>query len=276
MARGPSAAKTSPESVGSPVVEVAPAFADAIARVKISPELERAMVDIVAALVHLTEPVSDEILRGADEEVRVAFERGRRTAQRIAADRRFNEQPGQGHPDRPPTDVPTIVRDNLAFWRRTMSRWSQVQLADAMNRLGYAWSRVTVAEIENGSRKVSLDELLALAGLYGLPLIELLRPPKGQCIRLEDGRVLDEDASLQMVLGEANIRTSAADWSYAAAVANVKQGGSEDDWRPAKTIEDARSDSSGDTTRFLDERRRYYRRGQDPRGVEYPAESEEN
>jgi transcriptional regulator with XRE-family HTH domain len=66
--------------------------------------------------------------------------------------------------------------ENLHAYR-SLRRWSQEELARRMVDLGHAsWSRATVSEVERGGRTVTIDELLALAMAFGVPIGNLLDP----------------------------------------------------------------------------------------------------
>lgn len=63
------------------------------------------------------------------------------------------------------------VRGCRAFLRLTQS-----DLAEAMTAQGCRWHPATVSEVEVGGRNVTVDELAALASIFGLPPCDLLRP----------------------------------------------------------------------------------------------------
>jgi len=66
--------------------------------------------------------------------------------------------------------------ENLHAYR-SLRRLSQEELARQMLNLGHAsWSRATVSEVERGGRTVTVDELLALALIFGTPIGDLLDP----------------------------------------------------------------------------------------------------
>jgi transcriptional regulator with XRE-family HTH domain len=132
-----------------------------------------------------------------------------------------------------PIDLPALVAKRLAYWRR-LSGWSQARLSDAMNELGYTWSRVTVAEIENASRKVSLDELASLAALYGVPMLRFLTFGPNESYRLPDGRVLDAPDANQVIAGR-NWEAAFDQESFAAARA-ANGSPDEHDWRPSRDV----------------------------------------
>lgn len=71
-----------------------------------------------------------------------------------------------------------IVGRNLLA-RRTAERLRQQDIRDAMTRAGFRWNTSTVCGIERGDRRVTVDELVALADVYGVTPGTLLRPPVG-------------------------------------------------------------------------------------------------
>jgi transcriptional regulator with XRE-family HTH domain len=76
------------------------------------------------------------------------------------------------------------LRSELKHHRERLNM-RQEDLAAEMRECGTRWQRVTVAEVERGSRRVSIDELLLLAGIFTVPVIDLLVPDTA-------GRVLIE------------------------------------------------------------------------------------
>lgn len=59
---------------------------------------------------------------------------------------------------------------------RVEAQWSQEELAQAMTGVGFSWKRLTVTEVEGAARRLSLEELLAIAALFAVPAIELMLP----------------------------------------------------------------------------------------------------
>ena len=75
-----------------------------------------------------------------------------------------------------------IIAENVRNLRLEAG-WTQQQVADAMAEIGFNWSRETTVEIERTGRKVQLEELMGIAALFGVPVLELLMP--------DDDTVLD-------------------------------------------------------------------------------------
>ena len=68
---------------------------------------------------------------------------------------------------------------------RSESGFTQERLAVAMQRVGHPrWTRVTCAEVETDRRKFSLSELLALATLFSVPMVEFCSPTSGSTWRI--------------------------------------------------------------------------------------------
>ena len=57
---------------------------------------------------------------------------------------------------------------------RTARGWSQQQVADAMGELGFNWRQTTAAKTEAAERPVPVGEVVALAGLFGVGVHDLL------------------------------------------------------------------------------------------------------
>jgi len=60
---------------------------------------------------------------------------------------------------------------------RVLSRMTQADVARGMYRLGHNWTGMTVSTVEAGNRRVDVDELGALALIFGWTIPALLTPP---------------------------------------------------------------------------------------------------
>lgn len=68
---------------------------------------------------------------------------------------------------------------------RETAGYRQQDLADRMSRNGFPWQRLTVTEVEKGSRRVSLDELVMLAAIFRVPVLRILLPGDVGSLALE-------------------------------------------------------------------------------------------
>jgi transcriptional regulator with XRE-family HTH domain len=62
---------------------------------------------------------------------------------------------------------------------REAKRWTQQQLADALDGVGVAMDRTTVAKIEKGLRPVRVEELVAIAATLDVAPVHLFLPIDG-------------------------------------------------------------------------------------------------
>jgi transcriptional regulator with XRE-family HTH domain len=74
--------------------------------------------------------------------------------------------------------------------RRSRRDWSQGRLREALEEQGVRLSRATIAQLESGTRPVSVSELLALGLALGVAPHVLLYPPSGADIERPNGEVL--------------------------------------------------------------------------------------
>lgn len=91
-------------------------------------------------------------------------------------------------PTKPTVGVRDAIASNLKEFREAHSPpWTHGDLAREMEKLGFGWTRVTVAEIEGARRRqVSLEEWLALGRVFGRSPLELLCRGKSS-VRLDGG-----------------------------------------------------------------------------------------
>ena len=71
--------------------------------------------------------------------------------------------------------LPEVLADRVRAHRERLA-WTQDDLAEQMALLGFNWNRVTVAEAEGKGRgrRVTVEELLALAMIFGVGVVHLL------------------------------------------------------------------------------------------------------
>lgn len=98
--------------------------------------------------------------------------------------------------------VGELIGDNIRSLRRAAGL-TQGDLAGAMQAIGFeTWQRQTVAETEAGRRDISVEELVAIAAYFEMPLYGLVVAPGGTVLRGSEG----------VTIGEGTLDFS--DWMY--------------------------------------------------------------
>ena len=69
-----------------------------------------------------------------------------------------------------------LVAENIRL-RRDLLRWTYVELASKVTDAGRAINPQSIKRIEEGDRRVDVDDLAAIAGALGCPPIDLLEDP---------------------------------------------------------------------------------------------------
>ena len=104
-----------------------------------------------------------------------------------------------------------IIGENVKVLRNEAG-WSQERLAGAMESAGYPWKRITCAEVEASTRRVSMEETVGLAVLFGVPVIELLLPNEPNVVDLPGGDLSRREA-LELILGRGGkMGEGGVDW----------------------------------------------------------------
>ena len=85
--------------------------------------------------------------------------------------------------------------------------WSARELGDRLETAGYGLNSTAVTNIEQGRRRLSLDEWAAVADVLGEPPVALLIPPEGETVRLPDDTQLDARQLLGWVTGSGDLET---------------------------------------------------------------------
>lgn len=94
---------------------------------------------------------------------------------------------------------------------REVKRWSQSDLADRMQALGFdSWRQSTVAKVEAGERPLRLAEALAIAGLFETTIPQMVTPDQ----RLRDSFAETLNRTAEVV---------AARHRHAAALAELRE-----------------------------------------------------
>ncbi|MFC8415707.1 helix-turn-helix transcriptional regulator [Streptomyces coelicoflavus] len=97
--------------------------------------------------------------------------------------------------------VPTIAQRVKAL--RGRKGWSAEDLGNALKDEGVKWDRFTVANLEKGKRQnVTVVELLALAKVLDVALVNLLVPVNDAPYQVTPERVEDSDAVRAWVRGQ--------------------------------------------------------------------------
>lgn len=127
------------------------------------------------------------------------------------------------------------VTSNRMRELRVETGLTQKALAEAMWAAGYEWNRGTVADTEAKRRELDLDELVGLAALFGVPVVELMLPAPGEHLEVSGGErpgvSMSSRQGRELVLGRGAVPGKGGPlWS---AAATAVPPGIE---RPAKTL----------------------------------------
>jgi transcriptional regulator with XRE-family HTH domain len=88
---------------------------------------------------------------------------------------------------------------------REEAKISQKELALAMTTFGFNWNEATCTQVERGRRAVSLEELVALAAIWGRPVTTFLSAASDETLALPGGRFLTPDVLRELLVGEGGI-----------------------------------------------------------------------
>jgi transcriptional regulator with XRE-family HTH domain len=88
---------------------------------------------------------------------------------------------------------------------REAKKLTQAEVAERMTLAGFDWKRITVAEVEAATRRVSLDELLVLASdVLEVPMVNLMLAADDEILWIRGGkRALDGKRLRAKVMGGA-------------------------------------------------------------------------
>jgi len=98
-----------------------------------------------------------------------------------------------------------VLADRVRYFR-DIRRWTQDELAEQMSLLGFNWNRVTVAEVEGKGRgrRVTIEELVALAMTFGTGVTHLLAPDSGETRIAEKLSLTPAEMRAAMFLGRGD------------------------------------------------------------------------
>ena len=147
-------------------------------------------------------------------ELEIVFDRARRAASAMAS----ASPPERTHWNTSEDDYAGIIATNFTALLDQCG-WKQSDLAEAMNGLGFRWTRVTVAEIKGRDRKISLEELVGLAALFAVPVLHFLLPDDFTFLVLNERDSLDPREVCELVLGAGGVKGDGGlHWEAAARV----------------------------------------------------------
>lgn len=106
-------------------------------------------------------------------------------------------------PGAPDAEVRSIVGQSVKEHRQA-ARLSQRGLAEALRaRCGLDWKPMTVANTERGKHPLELSELLALAAIFGVPVVDLVAPASS-AVDYEVEASVSRDAVRALITGPAS------------------------------------------------------------------------
>ena len=113
--------------------------------------------------------------------------------------------------------IPETISISIRRLRKERG-WTQQRLANEMKAIGLPWARITVAESEaRGRRRVTPEELLALALVFGVPISWTLSPEDGRDIMIGEVAFSAESVQALCIGGQLSDRDRAVQRSQQIA-----------------------------------------------------------
>ena len=130
-----------------------------------------------------------------------------------------------------------IIGSNIKALRDEAG-WTQAQVAEAMTSLGFDWKRITMAQTEASSRRITFEELLGLAVVFAVPVVELLLPadaPGDSTVLGWHTCTMDRSMVEELLIGHGGVLGKGGlTWKSAARASGAPRGAN--DWRPAADL----------------------------------------
>ena len=134
------------------------------------------------------------------------------TAVRLAKEKRSSSWSSPGE-----ATFTEIIAGNVRRLRLEAG-WTQQQIADAMAVIGFGWGRETSVEVERTGRKMQLEEVVGIAALFGVPVLDILLPDDDTALDLPRTNI-DRAQLCEMILGRGGeMGEGGPDWIAAVSV----------------------------------------------------------
>jgi transcriptional regulator with XRE-family HTH domain len=90
--------------------------------------------------------------------------------------------------------------------QRTSAGLTQIQLAELMSERGHSWYGSTVSKSESGERDPSLQEIYALAGIFQVATLALMRADASRAWLRRERELLIEDLKEDLTEAQAELK----------------------------------------------------------------------
>ena len=132
-----------------------------------------------------------------------------------------------------------VIGANLKALRKEAD-WTQLDLAEAMTALGFEWQRITCTQSELATRRVTVEEVFALAILFAVPVVQMFVPPEDTVIEWPQGDLTRADVTELFVGRGGALGEGGTTWRTAARAAGKPRTRSER--RPAVDLWSSRAE----------------------------------